>query len=184
MKIVTGRLAMGAPRSDVQNWLDSAVNSNGAVSPEMRATASRTPVITPASEAELIAAFAGRPYSCIGQSHSYNGIQVVPGITAFHMGKSAFRGAVYDPATQTATCGPSVKVVEFTVTRFAVTTSFVLKVAAPVTVTVSVFTRPEMTVRVGVEVVVPSYALLGAVTEAISETGVMEAATVCPVPRV
>ena len=69
-------------------------------------------VSTPASEAELIAAFAGRPYSCIGQSHSYNGIQVVPGITAFHMGKSAFRGAVYDPATQTATCGPSVKVVE------------------------------------------------------------------------
>ncbi len=69
-------------------------------------------VTTPASEAELITALAGRPYSCIGQSHSYNGIQVVPGITAVHMGKSQFKDAAYDPATETATCGPSVKVVE------------------------------------------------------------------------
>jgi hypothetical protein len=34
--------------SAVKNWLFSAVNSSGAVSPEMRATASSTPVTTPA----------------------------------------------------------------------------------------------------------------------------------------
>ena len=49
LKIVTGRLAIGWLRSVVQNWLDSAVNSSGAVSPAMRATASRTPVTTPAA---------------------------------------------------------------------------------------------------------------------------------------
>src|SRR3990167_3401462 len=51
LKIVTGRLAMGEDMSDDQNWLDSAVNSSGAVSPEMRATASSTPVTTPARAA-------------------------------------------------------------------------------------------------------------------------------------
>ena len=48
LKIVTGRLAIGASRSEVQNWLDSAVKSSGAVSPEIRARASKTPVSTPA----------------------------------------------------------------------------------------------------------------------------------------
>ncbi|MNL15573.1 hypothetical protein D3C87_1365660 [compost metagenome] len=47
-KIVTGRLAIGLFRSLVQNWLDSAVNSSGAVSPAIRATASSTPVTMPA----------------------------------------------------------------------------------------------------------------------------------------
>lgn len=65
-----------------------------------------------ASEDDLIAALPGRAYSCIGQSHSYNGIQVIPGITALHMGQSQLKQCAYDPATQTATCGPSVKVVE------------------------------------------------------------------------
>ena len=37
--MVTGRLAIGSPSLLVQNWLDSAVNSSGAVSPAMRATA-------------------------------------------------------------------------------------------------------------------------------------------------
>ena len=41
-KITTGRLAIGALRSVLQNWLFSAVNSSGAVSPEMRASASNT----------------------------------------------------------------------------------------------------------------------------------------------
>jgi len=67
---------------------------------------------TLANEDELIAALPGRAYSCIGQSHSYNGIQVVPGITALHMGASQLKQCSYDPATQTATCGPSMKVVE------------------------------------------------------------------------
>ena len=48
LKIVTGRLAIGLPRSLVQNWFDSAVNSSGAVSPDTRASASKMPVITPA----------------------------------------------------------------------------------------------------------------------------------------
>ena len=48
LKIVTGRLATGPLRSEVQNWFDSAVNSSGAVSPAMRAKASRMPVSTPA----------------------------------------------------------------------------------------------------------------------------------------
>ena len=47
MKIVTGKLAIGWLRSEVQNWLFSAVNSKGAVSPAMRATASKIPVTTP-----------------------------------------------------------------------------------------------------------------------------------------
>eukprot|EP01139_Manchomonas_bermudensis_P024745 Amastigsp_a843329_7.p3 type:complete len:106 gc:universal Amastigsp_a843329_7:402-719(+) len=38
---------MGAPISVLKNWLLSAVNSSGAVSPLMRATASSRPVITP-----------------------------------------------------------------------------------------------------------------------------------------
>ena len=47
LKIVTGKLAMGWLRLDVQNWLLKAVNSKGAVSPAIRATANRTPVTTP-----------------------------------------------------------------------------------------------------------------------------------------
>jgi hypothetical protein len=39
---------MGALRSRLQNWLLSAVNRSGAVSPLMRATASSTPVTMPA----------------------------------------------------------------------------------------------------------------------------------------
>jgi hypothetical protein len=69
--------------------------------------------VTPlANEDELRAALPGRAYSCIGQSHSYNGIQVIPGITALHMGQSQFKLCEYDPVTETATCGPSVKIVE------------------------------------------------------------------------
>ncbi len=47
-KMVTGRFAIGLFRSLVQNWLDKAVNSSGAVSPAIRATASSTPVTIPA----------------------------------------------------------------------------------------------------------------------------------------
>lgn len=69
--------------------------------------------VTPlATEDELAAALPGRAYSCIGQSHSYNGIQVIPGITALHMGQSHFKQCSYDPVTETATCGPSLKIVE------------------------------------------------------------------------
>ena len=69
----------------------------------------RTPV---ADEAQLRDALKTRPYSCIGQSHSYNGIQVIPGITALDMGKSGLKHCTYDPVSETATCGPSLKIVE------------------------------------------------------------------------
>ena len=46
-KITTGRLAMGLLMSALKNWLLSAVNNKGAVSPLMRATANNRPVITP-----------------------------------------------------------------------------------------------------------------------------------------
>ena len=40
----------------LQNWLFSAVNSSGAVSPEMRAIASSTPVTMPARAARQVTA--------------------------------------------------------------------------------------------------------------------------------
>ena len=43
----TGKLAIGAPIFVLKNWLFKAVNSNGAVSPLIRATANNMPVITP-----------------------------------------------------------------------------------------------------------------------------------------
>src|SRR5690606_21621639 len=49
--MVTGRLAMGVLRLLDQNWLLSAVNRSGAVSPEIRATASSMPVTIPESAA-------------------------------------------------------------------------------------------------------------------------------------
>ena len=69
--------------------------------------------VTPvASEAQLRDALAGGAYSCLGQRHSYNGIQVIPGITALDMGNSALKACTYDPVSETATCGPSLKIVE------------------------------------------------------------------------
>lgn len=65
-----------------------------------------------ATEDELVKLLPAGEYSCIGQSHSYNGIQVIPGINALHMGRSSLRACVYDPDTGTATCGPSLKIVE------------------------------------------------------------------------
>ena len=44
---MVGRLAIGLLMSLLQNWLLSAVKSKGAVSPAMRATASKMPVTTP-----------------------------------------------------------------------------------------------------------------------------------------
>ena len=71
------------------------------------------------------------------------------------------------------------------VTRLAVSTSLVLKVAVPVAVTVSVPTNPVATmVNVGVAVVVPSYTLLGAAIVAVSAFGVMVPAPVAVVGSV
>jgi len=84
----------------------------GRVESWMRIFFGEAYVQTLASEADLIAALPAREYSCIGQSHSYNGIQVIPGITALHMGQSQLKHCDYDPVTQTASCGPSLKIVE------------------------------------------------------------------------
>src|SRR5574337_749886 len=54
LKIVVGTLAIGWLQLLFQNWLPSAVNSSGAVSPAMRATASSTPVTTPARAARSV----------------------------------------------------------------------------------------------------------------------------------
>src|SRR3546814_4389614 len=45
--ITTGTLAIGPVTSALQYWLPNAVNSSGAVWPEMRASASRMPVTMP-----------------------------------------------------------------------------------------------------------------------------------------
>src|SRR5690606_8656000 len=46
--ITTGTLAIGCSTLEFQYWLPKAVNSSGAVSPEMRASDSRMPVTMPA----------------------------------------------------------------------------------------------------------------------------------------
>ena len=71
----------------------------------------------------------------------------------------------------------------FTVTRFALATSLLLKVAVPVAVTFSPMSKPFVIVSVGEAVVVPSYTLFGAATLAVSFLAVIEAPTVQPVPR-
>src|SRR6476646_8725209 len=52
--MTTGRLAIGAFMLGDQNWLLSAVNRSGAVSPLMRATASRIPVRMPVLAARYV----------------------------------------------------------------------------------------------------------------------------------
>ena len=48
-KMTDGRFGNGLLMSVLQNWLLSAVNNSGAVSPLMRAMPSRTPVRMPGS---------------------------------------------------------------------------------------------------------------------------------------
>ena len=52
--MTTGRFAIGPFMSRLQNWLLSEVNRSGAVSPDIRATASRMPVITPPRTARSV----------------------------------------------------------------------------------------------------------------------------------
>src|SRR5664279_1602367 len=77
--MTTGRLATGAFISRLQNWLLSAVNNSGAVSPLMRATASSTPVIMPARAARyatlVIITARGRPIDAAA-SRSVSGTSV------------------------------------------------------------------------------------------------------------
>ena len=46
----------------------------------------------------------------MGQSHSYNGVQVVPGVTAMMMREGGIKTLSYDPASETVRVGASVSV--------------------------------------------------------------------------
>ena len=59
-----------------------------------------------------------------------------------------------------------------TVTKLAANTFFELKLAVPLTLSCSAPTKPAVIVIVGVAVVLPSYTLFGAVTEAVKIAGV------------
>ncbi|MEL7444946.1 MAG: FAD-binding protein [Pseudomonadota bacterium] len=64
------------------------------------------------NESELTHFVKGNEYSCIGQSHSYNGVQVVPETEAIVFGASGLNTCTVDTATLTATCGPSTTIKE------------------------------------------------------------------------
>ncbi|MFA6219233.1 MAG: FAD-binding protein [Erythrobacter sp.] len=66
----------------------------------------------PCDSTKLAADMADGRYSCIGKSHSYNGVQVVPGINAMIMGEGGLKHLACDRATGIATVGASVSVRE------------------------------------------------------------------------
>ncbi|MBO6769437.1 MAG: FAD-binding protein [Erythrobacter sp.] len=64
----------------------------------------------PADEARLAELLREGKFSCVGKSHSYNGVQVVPGVTAMMMREGGLTTLAYDPATETVRVGASVSV--------------------------------------------------------------------------
>ena len=66
----------------------------------------------PQDEAALQRLVCEGRYSCVGQSHSYNGVQVVPGVTAMLMREGGLKTLAYDPASETVRVGASVSVRE------------------------------------------------------------------------
>lgn len=66
--------------------------------------------LIPRDEAKLVADIARGRYSCVGQSHSYNGVQIVPGVNAMIMPEGGLKNLAYDAATGIATVGASVTV--------------------------------------------------------------------------
>lgn len=64
----------------------------------------------PDDEARLAALIGEGAYSCVGKSHSYNGVQVVPGVTAMMMREGGLKMLSYDPASETVRVGASVSV--------------------------------------------------------------------------
>lgn len=66
----------------------------------------------PRDMAKLTGDMAKGCYSCVGQAHSYNGVQVVPGINAMLMGEGGLKTLRYDPVTHTAIAGASVTIRE------------------------------------------------------------------------
>ncbi|MBO6526227.1 FAD-binding protein [Erythrobacter sp.] len=64
----------------------------------------------PADEARLAELLREGKFSCVGKSHSYNGVQVVPGVTAMMMREGGLTTLSYDPTTETVRVGASVSV--------------------------------------------------------------------------
>lgn len=64
----------------------------------------------PMDEAKLVADMAKGLYSCVGQSHSYNGVQIVPGVNAMMMPEGGLKNLSYNQATGIATVGASITV--------------------------------------------------------------------------
>ncbi|WP_324827208.1 FAD-binding protein [Qipengyuania zhejiangensis] len=66
--------------------------------------------LIPKDEAKLAADIAQGHYCCVGQSHSYNGVQLVPGTNAMMMREGGLDRLDYDPGTGIATVGASVSI--------------------------------------------------------------------------
>lgn len=66
----------------------------------------------PADEATLAQLLGEGDYCCVGKSHSYNGVQVVPSATALMMREGGLDTLEYDPASETVRVGASVSVRE------------------------------------------------------------------------
>lgn len=68
--------------------------------------------LIPRDEAKLAADIGRGNYSCVGRSHSYNGVQIIPGVNAMIMCEGGLSGLAYDAATGIAKVGASVSVKE------------------------------------------------------------------------
>ena len=66
----------------------------------------------PSDESQLGRLIGEGRYCCIGKSHSYNGIQVVPGVTAMMMREGGLDTLAYDATSETVRVGASVSVRE------------------------------------------------------------------------
>lgn len=86
--------------TDGKRWIRSWIN----------VYRTETEARVPADEAALGGLIGEGLYSCVGRSHSYNGVQVVPGVTAMMMREGGLKTLSYDPATQTVRVGASVSV--------------------------------------------------------------------------
>ena len=64
----------------------------------------------PQDEAQLAQLICEGEFSCVGKSHSYNGVQVVPSVTAMMMREGGLTTLAYDPASETVRGGASVSV--------------------------------------------------------------------------
>ena len=64
----------------------------------------------PKDETSLGKLIAEGKYCCVGQSHSYNGVQVIPGVTAMLMREGGLKAMSYDPVSQTVRVGASVSI--------------------------------------------------------------------------